>query len=248
MADRHLAILIPIYKPQFEALEQFSIDFSLAQMKVRECFFVAPEGLDCRYYQKRYPQIQYAFFSAAYFQSVDDYSRLLLSLEFYQRFLPREFMLILQPDAVLLRDELNAWMKQPFDYLGAPWPEGLEMTIRRDRFQGELNRRVKAHVGNGGFSLRRIRKCMALLEEFPETRTVFAQNRANEDTFFALLGQLSHDFVLPNEIIASRFAMEQKPEYYYAVNGQHYPMGVHAWSIVAPKFWAPCIPPLAAVL
>jgi hypothetical protein len=42
--------------------------------------------------------------------------------------------------------------------------------------------------------------------------------------------------------------MELRPEYYYAVNGNRYPTGVHAWAVVNPAFWAPCIPPLAAVL
>ena len=57
-----------------------------------------------------------------------------------------------------------------------------------------------------------------------------------------------NSFVLPNEVIASRFSMELKPEFYFAVNGGRYPMGAHAWWTVQPKFWAPCIPPLAAIL
>jgi hypothetical protein len=246
--DARLAILIPIYKPELASLEQFSIDYSLAQSMARQHCFVAPEGMDCRYYRERYPAVGYEFFAPRYFDSVDSYSRLLLSTEFYDRFQDRRFILILQPDAILLKDDLDRWMDSPFDYIGAPWPDGVELTVRRDRFGGELNRRVRANVGNGGFSLRRVGKCRALLNEFPETAAIFSQTGTNEDSFFGLMGSLSVDFVIPNEIIASRFSMELRPEYYFAVNGNNYPTGVHAWWTVQPKFWAPCIPPLAAVL
>jgi len=243
-----LLVLIPIYKSVLSPLEQFSIDYSLAQAPDRQYCFVAPAGLDRTYYLKRYPNIGYAVFPGEYFDSVDSYSRLLLSEEFYRRFVDHEFILILQPDAILIKDELDFWLQQPFDYIGAPWPDGVEFTVWRDRFAGPLCRRVRSHVGNGGFSLRRVQKCLALLREFPETVGRFYETGTNEDSFFSLLGMLSCDFVVPNEITASRFAMELKPEYYFAVNGGSYPMGVHAWAVVNPTFWAPCIPPLAAVL
>lgn len=243
-----VAILIPIYKPQFEPLEQFSIDYSLSVTANRDCFFVTPEGLDCTYYATRYPGVRLARFPADYFDSVDSYSRLLLSPGFYERFDSYEFVLILQPDAILFRDDLDYWTDQPFDYIGAPWPDGLELTVWRDRFAGERATRVKANVGNGGLSLRRVKKCMALIAEFPETHSAFLRATANEDSYFAIMGLLSRDFSIPVELIASRFSMELKPEYYYSINGLQYPMGAHAWWIVQPKFWAACLPPLASVL
>lgn len=249
-AERHgrVAILIPIYKSQFESLEQFSIDFSLSIAGNRDCFFIAPEGLDCAYYKARYSNVRMERFPASYFDSVDSYSRLLLSPSFYARFAAYEFVLILQPDAILFRDDLDYWTDQPYDYIGAPWPDGLELTVWRDRFGDGNSRRVKASVGNGGLSLRRVQKCMALLGEFPETHAAFLRATANEDSYFAIMGLLSNHFSIPNEIIASKFAMELKPEYYYSINGLCYPMGAHAWWIVQPKFWAPCLPPLASIL
>lgn len=242
------AILVPVYRTELMPLEQFSIDYSLSVIKNRECFFVAPVGLDCRYYAERYPQIKFELFPSEYFESVDSYSRLLLNPSFYQRFLRYEFVLILQPDAILIRDDLDFWIRQPFDYVGAPWPDGAELTVWRDRFRDDCRRRVRANVGNGGLSLRRVKKCLGLIHEFPETNAVFAETGTNEDSFFSLLGTLSTDFIVPNEIIASRFSMELKPEFYYAVNGRQFPMGAHAWWTVQPRFWASCIPPLAAVL
>jgi len=246
--ERSLEILIPIYKKEFSQLEQFSIDYSRLMTPGRNHCFVAPQGLDCSYYKARYPGARFEFFAAEYFSSVASYSRLLLGADFYRRFLAWEFILILQPDAIVLRDDLDSWMARPYDYIGAPWPDGMEFTVRRDRFRGDLNRRVRTHVGNGGFSLRRTRKCIRLLEEFPEMAGVFLETGTNEDAFFSLMGTLSVDFVLPHEVVASHFAMELRPDYYFAVNGNRYPTGVHAWSAVNPPFWAPCIPPLAAIL
>jgi hypothetical protein len=243
-----VGILVPIYKPQFEPLEQFSIDFSLAVAANRDCFFVAPEGMNCNYYEKRYPGVRLAYFSPDFFDSIDSYSRLLLSTGFYSRFEAYEFVLILQPDAILFQDNLDYWAEQAFDYIGAPWPDGLELTVWRDRFGGGRAKRVRAKVGNGGLSLRRVTKCLSLLAEFPETHAAFVHATANEDSYFSIMGLVSEDFSIPSEVIASRFSMELRPEYYYSINGLQYPMGAHAWWIVQPKFWAPCLPPLASVL
>lgn len=243
-----VAILIPIYKAQFEPLEQFSIDYSLSITANRDCFFVSPEGLDCTYYVTRYPDVRLERFPAAYFDSIDSYSRLLLSADFYSRFAQYVFVLILQPDAILFRDDLDYWTDQPFDYIGAPWPDGLELTVWRDRFAGGNARRIKGKVGNGGLSLRRVKKCLGLIAEFPDTHQAFLRATANEDSYFAIMGLLSDNFCLPDEVTASRFSMELRPEHYYSINGLHYPMGAHAWWIVQPKFWAPCLPPLASIL
>lgn len=243
-----VAIVVPIYKRQLEPLEQFSIDYSLAVVANRDCFFVAPEGLDVSYYASRYPGVQCQRFADDYFTSVESYSRLLLQHEFYERFASHEFILILQPDAILFRDELAHWVSRSYDYVGAPWPDGLELTVWRDRFAGEYCRRVKAFVGNGGLSLRRVAACIRLLDEFPETRRAFVGASANEDSFFAIMGLVSSDFSIPSDIAASRFAMELKPEWYKVINGGHFPMGAHAWWIVSPHFWGPCLPPLASVL
>ena len=93
------------------------------------------------------------------------------------------------------------------------------------------------HVGNGGLSLRRIKKCLSLLEEFREIVQVFEQTGSSEDLFFSVMGALSGDFVIPNEMTASRFSLELKPSYYFDVNGGKLPMGGHAWWKYEPEFW-----------
>ena len=238
-------VLVPIYQAHLSPLEHYSLSTSIAALPGRTIAFIGPEGLDLAFYREHYPQIPFTPFAQDYFASIPGYNRLLLSPAFYQRYLDlgHEFMLILQTDAVVLRDELDHWCAQPFDYVGAPWPDGVELFVNLGRFEGDRGRRVRAMVGNGGLSLRRNAKHAALLQEFPEAATYFTQSGSSEDLFFSLMGALSGDFVLPNEITASRFAMELKPAYYMAVNGGHPPMGGHAWWKYDVPFWKALLPP-----
>lgn len=231
-------VLVPIYKPTLDALESFSVDYSLARLPGRAVRFIAPHELDVRYYEARYPGVPVDRFDNACFASIPGYNRLLMSEGFYARYMDFEFMLILQTDAILFRDDLSAWCAKPYDYVGAPWPDGLNLTINLDRFSGERAVQVQARVGNGGLSLRRNRACAALLREFPQALNYFLQSGSSEDLFFAIMGTVSNDFVLPHEMAASRFALELRPEYYLAIQGGTAPMGAHAWWRYNMPLWA----------
>ena len=235
----HTAVVIPIYQRELPALDQLSLDRSLPLLRGRDVCFIAPHGLDAGYYAERYPGVPVVRFPDHYFASVKGYNLLMLSPEFYRQFADHRFMLVLQTDAVLLRDDLDHWAAQPFDYVGAPWPDGIEVMVQVDRFADGHGKKVRAHVGNGGLSLRRIDKCIGLLDEFPQALSLFRHTGSNEDIYFALMGLLSRDFVLPNEIEASTFAMELKPSHYLHANGGCWPMGGHAWWKYEPAFWAP---------
>lgn len=234
--------VVPVYKPALDALEAYSLDVSLAALPHRRALFVGPQGLDRTYYAARYPALDFVAFHEQFFQSIEGYNRLLLSPAFYRVFEAWEFMLILQTDAVVLRDELDHWCAQPFDYVGAPWPDGVELLVNLGRFEGDRGRRVRAMVGNGGLSLRRVARHISLLEEFPEAAAYFTQSGSSEDLFFSLMGQLSASFVIPNEITASRFSLELSPAYYHAVNGGHAPMGGHAWWKYDVAYWKALLP------
>lgn len=204
---------------------------------------IGPEGLDISYYTARYPGLRFHGYDQRYFVSIQGYNHLLLDPGFYAEFETYEFMLILQTDAIVLRDELDWWCAQPFDYVGAPWPEAVEVIANAGLFEGNNGKHVRAHVGNGGLSLRRIRKCLSLLEEQAVFVDIFANTGSSEDLFFSLIGQLSSDFIIPNEITASRFALELRPSHYFQINGGKLPMGGHAWWKYEMDFWRKLLPP-----
>jgi hypothetical protein len=231
------AVVIPIYRSILEPLEEFSLNYSVERLIGRDLFFAAPDGLDLSYYLQRYPGIAVVRFDDEYFTSIKGYNRLLLNPAFYERFSSHEFMLILQTDAILLRDELDEWCALPYDYVGAPWPDGLEIFLNLDVFAGNLGKKVKTHVGNGGLSLRRNAKCISLLAEFVQATQVFLNSGSSEDIFFGLFGSQSKNFLMPNERVAARFSLELQPEVYFAMNQRHPPMGGHAWWRYNMAFW-----------
>ncbi len=234
---RPCPVLIPIYRSFLDEHESFALGHSLRNLRGRDVRFIAPLGMDVSLYQSSYPEVRIEYFEARCFASIQEYNRLLLSGAFYERFRPAEFLLILQTDAIILKDDLDFWMSRPFDYIGAPWPGGHDLKIEIPPFDGKFARQVKAFVGNGGLSLRRINACIDLLEEFPVALQVFLQTGSSEDLFFAFMGLLSKRFVLPNEMTASLFSLELAPEDYYTLNSNTLPMGVHAWRKYAPQFW-----------
>ena len=79
-------IVIPIYKASFDVEEKFAIDQSFAVLSAYPIVFVAPQGLDISFYTTAYPNAKFIYFEERYFKSVNDYSRLLVSDEFYEAF------------------------------------------------------------------------------------------------------------------------------------------------------------------
>lgn len=230
-------VLIPIYKAALEPLEEFSIDLSVGRLSGREIVFLAPENLSMDYYQRRYPTVAIQRFPDGFFASIHGYNQLLLNAAFYELYAQYEFSLILQTDAVVLRDELSQWMSLPYDYVGAPWPVPNELVVRIPPFDGERNRHMRVHVGNGGLSLRRNLACVGLLREYSDARDMFVRTGSSEDLFFSFMGALSKKFILPNEIVAASFALEMGSEQYVAMLGGRLPMGAHAWWKYEPHFW-----------
>ncbi|MDD5029639.1 MAG: DUF5672 family protein, partial [Rhodoferax sp.] len=146
---------MPIYKAMLSNEELVGLRQSLLSLKNRPVTFIHPKQLDLTLYRSLSDQALFQAYDEVWFSSIANYNRLLLSADFYKSYLAYEFVLILQTDAVILRDDLQVWLEAAFDYVGAPWPNGYELFVNLDRYAGANGKVVKAHVGNGGLSLRR---------------------------------------------------------------------------------------------
>jgi hypothetical protein len=236
-----VATLVPIYKPTLSAEDTVGLRRSLDALKNRRVTFIHPKNLELTLYRTLSDQAAFEEYDESWFSSIANYNRLLLAPAFYQRYQAFEFILILQTDAVVLRDDLQQWLDAPFDYVGAPWPNGYELFINLDRYSGSNGKVVKAHVGNGGLSLRRVRACLDLMTEFPQALDYFQKSGSSEDLFFAFMGQVSQRFVLPSETRAALFSLELHASKYFAMGDNVAPLGGHAWSKYEPQFWAPLL-------
>ncbi len=237
MTTAKVDILVPIYREHFDEEEEAAVKRTFKILGARGISFLAPDNLSLTYYKNTFASAKFRITESQFFDSVRDYSRLLVSERFYSEICHGDFVLIVQPDVYVFSDELDSWLQSPFDYVGAPWPDGIELNISAGKFAEVGGKHLRVHVGNGGFSLRRTKKCAALIREHAEVAAWFTKTGSNEDLFFAFMGMLSKDFVIPNQMTAARFSWELKPEHYHQLLAGQLPMGVHAYLKYSPNFW-----------
>lgn len=99
-----------------------------------------------------YPGLRPMRFPDRYFGSARAHGALLLSEAFYRAFLDYEYILICHLDALVFADRIEEWCAAGYDYIGAPW-----------LVSPDTPHIAEAKVGNGGFSLRRVRGLLRVL-------------------------------------------------------------------------------------
>lgn len=231
------AVTIPIYKLEFTAQEHANVAASISNLQGFDIYLFAPESLVINYYEVNFGLHKIVRFPDSYFDSIQGYSRLLLSNFFYESFSAYSHLLICQPDARVLKSELGFWIAQPYDYFGAPWPNGFEHTLHPKEINLPEGIKCKSFVGNGGLSLRNIKSCLALFKEFKSLREEWLQYGHSEDLFFGFASTLSKNFRMPNLMISACFSHETEPEYLYKLIGNKIPFGCHAHELHAPIHW-----------
>ena len=258
-----VCIIIPIYQEKLTPYEAISLEQGIRILGKYPVLLVKPASLNINFLQDKYPQIQFESFDDGYFKSTLTYNRLLLSEEFYQRFLAYEYMLIYQLDAFVFRDELEYWCAQGYDYIGAPWRIEIDFDARWKELVWNLKKKIaiwfdlkeelhgkygpkeiimKRGVGNGGFSLRRTKKLLSLIpknqQKIKEYLELAKTHPAyNEDMFWCIeLNRYVPQLRIPDWKTALKFAVEHLPEKAYQISGG-LPFGCHAWDIYETDFW-----------
>lgn len=231
------AILIPIYREELSPEEHFAVAVSLRNLAGYDAYWIAPESLDTGYYERHFPVRLICRYPDSFFSSVQGYSSLLVSANFYQNFSAYEFVLICQTDAIVLKPELSSWLSKPFDYVGAPWPSGYSLQLKVPELSALGEIKCTAFVGNGGLSLRRVEACQRLINEFHLTSAEWATRGHAEDLFFGFLGTLSRNFVVPNVTTAATFAHDIDPAFLQQLLNGELPLGVHAWTKYDMPLW-----------
>lgn len=142
-------VLIPIYKVSLSTDEYISLRQSISVLSKYSIVLVCPKSLNISNYISEYNNFQVERFDDSFFESIDGYNKLMMSRQFYKRFLDYKYILIYQLDAYVFRDELNYWCSLKLDYIGAP-------IVTSSEFEGTAS--IKYLKGrNGGLSLRKTR-------------------------------------------------------------------------------------------
>ncbi|MEI6563409.1 MAG: DUF5672 family protein [bacterium] len=244
-ARREAVVVLVAYKPELSPLERISVDRCLEVLQRHPIVVVAPEGLALPSPLDRLPVERFA---PSFFTGIAAYSSLLLSRDFYRRFIAFRYMLIHQLDVFVFKDELSEWCARGYDYIGAPWigedwpnkvetRQGLPFWIRSRlfRFLKPLDHRV----GNGGFSLRRVDTMIQALTVLRRTRRAWGGR--NEDGFWSVAVPECWwwRYRVPQVNEAMEFAFETNPSTLFEQTGKRLPFGCHAWERCNPEFWHP---------
>lgn len=158
-------VVIPVYKSAPNATELASFRQCIKVLKSFDLCLSTYKELDLAVYIKtakeHSKEISVKCFERRFFTSVAGYNELCYDIEFYSAFHDYDYMLIYQLDAWVFRDELQMWCEKGYDYIGSPFFKDVSPKGTSPLYSKEM-----VGVGNGGFSLRRIRYCIRLLERW----------------------------------------------------------------------------------
>jgi glycosyltransferase involved in cell wall biosynthesis len=149
-------IVIPTHKNSFTVNEIKSLCNTSDKLKNFKIVIVVPKDLDTepiKKIQKKYKlQLEIKILQKNFLGSIEKYNRMALSKNFYKLFLDFDYMLIVHLDAYIFKDDLDYWLAQEYDYIGAP----LFLPIKK--FNSQLWKKMSPYGGNGGLSLRNVKK------------------------------------------------------------------------------------------
>jgi len=226
-------IVIPIYKEFPDIFEDVSLRQVFNVLGKYPVCFVAPDSLRLDAYGNYGKTYMVERFADEFFAGLEGYTRLLMSQEFYGRFLNYKYMLLYQTDAFVFSDKLEYFCRLGYDYIGAPIKE-----FGWNRF----------HVGNGGLSLRKILSIYILLEQKERIISGFSQKEKDillhaEDYFFGYCGwDKKINFVVPSVWTAAEFSVERDVGHGFRnIPQRGLPFGCHHWNIMNYKIWRPFI-------
>ena len=257
-----VTVVISIYKSTISHTEAISLRQCAKVLGKHTITIIKPAHLNSIPFLHYFKDVRVENFPQHYFEGIEGYNRLMLSVEFYERFLKYEFILIHQLDAFVFSDQLLYWCHQKYDYIGAPWlfKENVKISwkekikrfiARRTAYRNNIKQpdsnlpaELQFHnkVGNGGFSLRRVKKFYHLCKEMEEEIKYYNSQHHhlyNEDVFWSLeVNRKRKHLDIPGYKKALRFSFELHPEYALEITHNHLPFGCHAWDLF-PDFWNP---------
>jgi hypothetical protein len=144
-----VAVVTPVYRLPLNAQEEISFKHLRLYLGKFDRYIIAPKTLSVAW-----PDFRIRYFNNVFFSGISEYSRLLVTKQFYQAFAEYEYILIYQLDCLVFSSDLEYWCAQHWDYAGAPWFRDYESNSAGGFWA----------VGNGGLSLRHVASALAVLE------------------------------------------------------------------------------------
>ena len=221
-------IVVPVYKEQINDYEMISLRQLRRVLGHYPICFVAPNSLILDY-DGLEAGIRREVWNPEYFTSMEAYSRLLMSREFYDRFSNYEYIFIYQLDGFVFSDKLREFCQIGYDYIGSPIPRSL--------WPG-----MPQCVGNGGVSLRRVQSMLKLLsrhdviqmpKELGNRRYCMA-----EDAILSYWLASDKVYRIPSTKVAADFALDQDIQHRFSkLSDKNLPFACHGWQRATFPVW-----------
>lgn len=223
--NKKVAVVIPNYRESLTSNEKISLEQVKRILRQYDIFFLLPNSLRINYGCSEISEKRY---SDKYFLSRRMYSRFMLSPELYKDFENYDYILVYQLDAFVFEDQLAYFCDLGYDYIGAPWIDGIY--FKKDE------KEKMWHVGNGGFSLRRVKPFLKWTEQQSFEQYI---DFINEDLLIAAYGGPLLNIAPVN--VALSFSFETNCSRCLELTGGKLPFGCHAWEKYEFEFWKPLI-------
>lgn len=223
--QKNVAVVIPCYKESLTANENISLIQAKKIFKNYDIFFILPNSTIIDYGCMEISEHRY---SDDYFSSLRMYSKFMLQPDLYQDFREYDYILVYQLDAFVFEDRVNEFCDLGYDYIGAPWLDGV--------FFKKNQRETMWYVGNGGLSLRKVDAFLKWTEKGDFSSYI---DYINEDLLIAVYG-----FPLLNIApidVALSFSFETNYTKCIELTKGKVPFGCHAWEKHQFFLWKPLI-------
>jgi len=246
---KKVIIVIPLHTNKLNDFEWKSLRQCIDMFSIYEICCVKPESLNVSNILKVFPEIAPISFPDEFFININAYNRLMLSADFYRKFLDYKYVLICQTDVWVFKNELQQWLDMDYDYIGAPWIKKeshrkwyykiycifvvkvLQIPIKSDKIGGRS--------GNGGFSLRKTEKHYKVCQEKGKLIEKYINMSVktslyHEDVFWSTENP---EFLYPDYNTSLNFAWDQFPEKAFEATKGVLPFACHGWFKTKSQFY-----------
>lgn len=208
-------VVIPVSKEPLTWFDKISLKQVHKVLHKYTICFIVPDKSEISWLQD-YPDDRSEVFDESFFGSAYAHNRLLLTKEFYQRFIDYDYILLYHLDAFVFYDALHEYMSLGYDYIASPHLEKKIVIGGKTIYDGIF----------GGFALRSPKAFIKALENHSENlKEWFGQ----EDCFFCWCAQEYSTIKKAPRGVAIGFSHETSVRKMYKRNNNRLPMGAHAW-------------------
>jgi hypothetical protein len=242
--SKQVAVIVPLsFNPELSADEKTSLRQLRRILGRYDKFMILPQSMNLDF-----DDFTMVHFDDGFFGSVPNHCRLLVSPRFYKTFKDYRYIFIHHLDSLVLSDQLTEWCDRGFDFIAPPW-------IRYEGAPYE-GLPIENHIGNGGFSLRKVDSFLRVLRilRTPKPtldyllritgRRTRIEDRRGEDIFWGTMAAgIDPAFRVAPLETALEYAFECNPRLCLEMNNGKLPFGGHAWPRYDRAFWEPYILP-----